>query len=315
MFGKTKFLLLLTVVTLILSACATAPQGVVVATINPPEYDITSVAQTRGDAYIISIDDIQDPHGVINQNKKIAFYVRNALKDALLKTLTFNVQNRSAHPFALRIKPEIDIFRVTKEKRSGYSIKKGEATINFSLLSSSASLIGSTTEYAKVRDSKPAGAENRSDEDIMLELAKDICQNFVKKLVPTKSKEFREFAKGNSKVNIGVIAAMNKNWDGAIEVWEEVLKKDPNNAPALYNSGIAWEAKFGITYEAKSGASFKSIRFLRKALKKYKEAYKLDTGNSLYHKNYARLKKKLEASKSLDKLTEKISDDTVSGSD
>lgn len=315
MFGKTKFLLLFTAIILILSACATAPPGVIVTTINPPEYDITSAAQTRGDAYIISIDDIQDPHGVINQNKKIAFYVRNALKDALLKTLTFNVQNRSSQPNALRIKPEIDIFRVTKEKRSGYLIKNGEATINFSLKGSGTSLIGSTTEYAKVRDSQPAGARNRSDEDIMLELAKDICQNFVKKLVPTKSKEFREFAKGSSKVNIGVNAAMNENWDGAIEIWEEVLTKDPDNAPALYNSGIALEAKSGITYEGKTGASFKSIEFLRKALKRYKEASKLDIGNSLYHKNYARLKKKLEASKSLDKLTQKISDDTVSGTD
>jgi len=133
----------------------------------------------------------------------------------------------------------------------------------------------------------------------MRELAAKVCKNFVKKLVPTRKKQYREFATGNSDVKKGIEAAMNGDWDLAIEFWENAVAKDPDNHAAVFNLGIAYEAKHKM----------------RKAIKQYEKARRMDPGNALYQKTYARVKEKYKTHKKVKRIKQEIEEESVSASD
>ncbi len=285
-----------------LSACAPKAKGIIVETVMPAQIDITSEAALEGDSLMqaIIVDRIRQPGGKIYKNKTISFYVRSALKDALNQTHVFNIRGPGSHMSAPRIRPVVERFYVAKDVvADGYVTRRGVAAINFSLTSSSGNKVGSTTETAEIVNRQPIGAQLRPRADIMKEMATDICQDFVKKIVPTPKKEFRQFASGNTTVNNGVKAAMNRDWDLAIDLWKDVVASNPKNAPATYNLGIAYEAK----------------KMLRRALKQYKAARKLDTGNSLYQRTYAKLKRKLKTSKKIDNIKDEIREESMDASD
>ncbi len=76
-------------------------------------------------------------------------------------------------------------------------------------------------------------------------LLSDLTDRTIKKFIPTispyKVTVSRKFEKGNEAVNAGIGMAQNNLWDKATFVWEKEIEKDPRNAPAFYNLGIAYE--------------------------------------------------------------------------
>jgi hypothetical protein len=303
MLFKNQKIIYLSVVMLLLSGCvASGPKGVIVETIMPAKLDITNEASLEGDAVMqaIIIDNLRDSAGHEYQDKSISFYVRSALQKAMTETQVFNIRGPGSQMNLPRIRPVVEKFAVENDVvDAGYVTRRGGAAITFSLRSSSNNQVGVTFETAEVINRQPVGGQLRAREDILKEMAEDICRNFVRKIVPTPKKEFREFADGGQEVQNGIDAAMNKDWDLAIKIWKKVISQNSNNAPAIYNLGIAYEAK----------------KMLRKALKQYEKARKKDSTNGLYQKNYAKLKKKLATSKKVNILREEVRDDSVSASD
>ncbi|WP_457571737.1 tetratricopeptide repeat protein [Desulfovulcanus sp.] len=296
-----KQLLPLMALMLLLSACAT-PKGVIVETLEPPKIDITSEAALEGDAVMqnIIIDRIKTPNRTVISDPQVKFYVRQALEQALTDTQVFNFSGPGAQMNAPRITTVVEKFIVEPDKlESGYVTRRGVAAVSFALTSSSGHKVGSTLETAQIVNRVQAGGQLKSKEEIMRELAAKVCKNFVKKLVPTRKKQYREFASGNSEVKKGIDAAMNGDWDLAIEFWENALAKDPKNHAAVFNLGIAYEAKHK----------------LRKAIKQYEKARRMDPGNPLYQKTYARVKSKKTTIRKIKKIKEEIREESVSASD
>ncbi|MBF0225867.1 MAG: tetratricopeptide repeat protein [Desulfobacterales bacterium] len=298
--NKNYFFLISILLCLFFAACA-KPRGVIVTSIMPAEIDITSDSALEGDAVTqaIIVDEIRTAgKNIVDSNA--SFHVKNALKDALTKTSVFNIRGAGGQMNVPRIRPIINKFAVERDVvKDGFVTRRGIASVSFSLVSSSGNHVGSTTETAEIVNTQPLNAQLRSKEEIMQEMAEDVCREFVRKIVPTPKKEFREFASGTTEVNNGINAAMNKDWDFAIEIWEGVIAKKPDNAPAQYNLGIAYEAK----------------NQLRKALNQYKTARQLDQSKDLYQKSYARLKKRLETTKQIQDIKDKIKDGSVGATD
>ena len=286
---------------LILSACA-RPKGVIVETLEPPKIDITSEAALEGDAVMqtIIIDRIKTPNRTLISDPQVKFYVRQALEQALTDTQVFNFSGPGAQMNAPRITTVVEKFIVEPDKlEAGYVTRTGVAALSFALTSSSGHKVGSTLETARIVNRVQAGGQLKSKEEIMRELAAKVCKNFVKKLVPTRKKQYREFATGNSDVKKGIEAAMNGDWDLAIEFWENAVAKDPDNHAAVFNLGIAYEAKHKM----------------RKAIKQYEKARRMDPGNALYQKTYARVKEKYKTHKKVKRIKQEIEEESVSASD
>ncbi len=285
----------------LLTACA-APQGVIVSTIDPPRFDLRTEAALEGDAVLqaIIIDPVRSPAGTALADQHVAFYLRNALQDALTQTAAFNIRGPGSQMNVPRIRTEIQQFKVEDDIiRDGYVTRRGVAAVNFALMSSSGNRVGSTTETTEIISRQPVGTQPRAREDIMQTMAQNVCRDFVAKLVPTERREFREFTRGNTDVNNGISAAMNRDWDLAVELWEGVVARDDRNAPAYYNLGIAYEHK----------------KMLRRALQNYAEARRLDPGKALYQRNYARLQHKLDASRLVEDIREEVREGSFGSSD
>ncbi len=77
----------------------------------------------------------------------------------------------------------------------------------------------------------------------MDELAARIAARLVAKLSRMKTAALIEFDNsGNRMVRRGVARAKDGAWEDAMQLWQEVIRKEPNNATALYNLGVAHES-------------------------------------------------------------------------
>lgn len=296
-----KFFTALVLTTLLLAGCQKS-KGIVVDTIVPPQMDITTEGALQGDDVLqqIIISKITDASGKKISGSQQAFYIRNALRDALTQTQVFNFVDTSTLPNVPSIAVAVQDFGVDKDvTASGYTTRRGHAAVNFSLLSTEKHIVGSTTETAEIVNRQPVGAQLTPHEEIMQDLASNVCREFVQKLVPTKKREFREFASGGTAVQKGIDAAFANDWELAMEFWNGAVEKDPEDDAAWYNLGIGYEA----THD------------LRKALRSYAKARRLEPGDELYSRTYAKLKAKLDATRQMDKVKGEVNEGNVGASD
>ncbi|MDH5543333.1 MAG: tetratricopeptide repeat protein [Nitrospinota bacterium] len=112
--------------------------------------------------------------------------------------------------------------------------------------------------FKKKSVSKNANRPGAPASEVRSILVEKAVKEYVSLFVHTTRRELREF-KTSGTNSIGVNAAMEGNWDQAIDIWTEQIKKLPNNHESLYNRGVAYEAKGGVTN-------------LKKALKDYEAA-------------------------------------------
>ena len=78
--------------------------------------------------------------------------------------------------------------------------------------------------------------------------------------------------------DFGVKCAKMGLWNEATMRWKHIIEKEPGNAPAHNNLGVAYESK----------GKFAS------ALAEYKQAIELDPENKAYKSNYKKFKKHYE---------------------
>ncbi len=291
--NSVRFLLAFLLLTM-LASCGPAKKGMIIDTVVPAQIDLQQAVALDGDPLnqCIAID------AVVWKDRKTAKLLGSALKEALIDEPTFVFNDMAAAKGSCPIiMAEIQDFTVTDKSEQGYQTRRGSAQVLFKLRSTGGNIVAEQAEFSEIVNTKPVGAKLRSKEDISLSLAKKVCQDFVKKLVPTKKKVFREFAKGNQKVEAGTQAAMNGAWDLAIKTWSTVAEEDPQNAPAIYNLGIGYEHK----------------QNLRRALKEYEKALSIDPTNPLYQRTYARVEKRRENVKKIDSVKEKVREESGVG--
>ncbi len=298
MYRFSKNIVICIIISWCLSACApVAPKGIIVTTVLPGEIDLTRAVSLEGDALYqgIVVNKVNDPH---HTNK--AYIVKSHLENAIRSVASFNIVESGTNINKPSIDIRIDKFLVKKDKiQKGFVTRKGLAVVQFSLVSTSGNVVDSISEIAEINNTKPAGAMLLSRDAIENKLAQKVCVSFVKRLVPTRKKEYRVFAKGNSQVQKGIKAALIDNWDYAIKTWEEVLGKNFKNAPASYNLGIAYEVK----------------DMLRRSLKMYRKASEIDPLNELFKSTQVKMSKKVNALRKVGEIRENVRDESCSASD
>ncbi|MEH0022106.1 MAG: DUF6340 family protein [Desulfobacter sp.] len=267
----------------LLSGCisSSAPPGVIVTSVMPGKIDLDQVP----DIYEgIVINEVQDP-----SHTKRGNLIKAHLESALREIPSFNIVESSSNINKPVIYTIIERFEVQPDEvRQGYIKRRGIVRVQFILSDSSRNVVGSSSEFAEIDNIKRVGTKLKSSEEIEERLAKNVCQKFAQKLVPTKTKEYRVFIKGNSTVNKGIKAASINNWEYATTLWESELKKNPENHAAAYNLGIGYE---------KEGQ-------WNDALKMYETAKKLKPFNKEYCSAAKKMKAKFEAKENVEKIQE-----------
>ncbi|MBF0451671.1 MAG: hypothetical protein HQK75_13270 [Candidatus Magnetomorum sp.] len=239
----------------------------------------------------IGIQKVTDPEGKI-PDPKILFTIDKVLKSELTNMLSFNIKDAQPGMKIPQIIPSVSAFNVKGPIfQDGYYYLKGESAINFSLERSDGTIVRTKLETANIYQKNPSKLF-LNENTLMIQMVEKICKKFVHNFIPSKRQEFREFVKGTQDVNVAIIAATNGNLEGAQELFQDIIKKEPDNAPAFYNLGIVIEAQ--------------KVENLNKSLSMYKKAFKLDPANPLYNQNYTRLKNNLEGTTYLKEIKDTL---------
>lgn len=83
-----------------------------------------------------------------------------------------------------------------------------------------------------------------TEEETLSNLANKVATRLVAKIAPTRyTIEVALDTSGGSYVSKGVKLAKKGDWEGAMEMWQMALEIDPYLGPALYNMGVAYEAR------------------------------------------------------------------------
>lgn len=81
-----------------------------------------------------------------------------------------------------------------------------------------------------------------SPDTTMEELSTSLASKLVARLSRMKLVSTVGFDdRGNHRVAHGVTLARSGDWDAAISLWQDIIRCEPNNAPAYYNLGLAYE--------------------------------------------------------------------------
>lgn len=144
-------------------------------------------------------------------------------------------------------------------KPATYIIRQGSLTAHFKLFNLSTKQIVATGKVTKTYNEKFGGKEEHSffgnklsslptQDATINKLSKNVAKELVSKISPTKIATMIQFDKGgtmgfgeNKMMQRGIEFAIKGLWEEALEMWNEVIKKEPENAAAYYNIGVAYE--------------------------------------------------------------------------
>lgn len=220
----------------LLVGCASTPQGVAVVVVQPPE-----ITLPEGVAKIFI--------GEIKGNERCAAPLKGKLESMVSKGEIFGFEDEADF-----VEEDVTVTIVGNVKECKISDGSGEVYVEFTM-----SFGGEVLRKRTV--SKSANRPGSTASEIRDVLSARVAKAYLKTFMHTTKRELREF-KGEGANQLGVDAAVAKNWNEAIRIWSEQIKKYPNNHESLYNRGIAWEAKGGV-------------KNLKKALKDYRGAIAL----------------------------------------
>lgn len=162
-----------------------------------------------------------------------------------------------------------------------YVIRRGSLTSHFKLFNLKTKQIVATGKVTETYNEKFGGKEERSVfgkklsslptmDATINELSMRVAAKLVKKISPTRIATIIEFDKGgtmgfggNKMILRGIEYATRGLWEEALELWNDVIKEEPDNAAAYYNIGVACE-------------SFGDLENLTKAKDMYKKALSLN---------------------------------------
>ncbi len=141
-----------------------------------------------------------------------------------------------------------------------YIIRQGSLTAHFKLFNLSTKQIVATGKVTETYNEKFGGNEENSFfgkklsslpamDATINDLSKKVAKELVKKISPTKIATMIQFDKGgtmgfggNETMQRGIEFATRGLWEEALELWNEVIKTEPDNAAVHYNIGVAYES-------------------------------------------------------------------------
>jgi curli biogenesis system outer membrane secretion channel CsgG len=161
-----------------------------------------------------------------------------------------------------------------------YTIKSGSVAVSYRMINiETGRVIAAKSISRDFNKKRYDGSFFRlpSDDSILNDLLRKVTSRFVNEISPhyVNTKRKMEKGKGSLHTKQGVRFAKMGMWDAAIGEWQKALEKDPKNAWARNNLGIAYEKRGEIA----------------KARKEYQKASKLDPKEKRYKKNLVDLKK------------------------
>jgi tetratricopeptide (TPR) repeat protein len=220
----------------LLAGCASTPQGVAVDVIQPPE-----ISLPEGVAKIFI--------GEIKGNERCADPLKSEMESMVSKGDIFGFEEEAEF-----VEEDVTVTINGNVKECKISDGSGEIYVEFTMYFG-----GEVIRKRTV--SKSANRPGATSSEIRDVLSKRVAKGYLRTFMHTTKRELREF-KVEGANQLGVKAAVEKNWNEAIRIWSEQIKKYPGNHESLYNRGIAWEAKGGV-------------KNLKKALKDYRGAITL----------------------------------------
>ena len=208
-------------------------------------------------------------------------YVQEEIMRTVLKPVPYIIRtaalSASIKVMDLRTRKILASKKVTETFKQKYGGKEAENPLT--------SLLGG----ANGLDSLP------TEEETLSNLARKVASRLVAKIAPTKytmtieldkgSKGFGGLGGGNDLVKKGVEYAQKGAWEEAIELWKTVLESNPHSASALYNLGVAYEARG-------------DLNSLLQAKKYYQQALKYGD-KDIYIEAKVRIKKRIKEAKKL----------------
>ena len=247
------------------AACASTQQkGVLVDVTAPPQVDLKALS---GDINTINVRGITgDANCAAPLKTKISSLIVNA--GIFKKEIAGFEEEGSA---AVEVTGAVD--------KCAVDMGSGALSANFSLLYN-----GQTWRTFIVnKDTNRPGASAAEVREVLVDR---VARSFVSMFIPTTRQEVRVF-RPVSPDDQGITAAMASNWDMAVQIWTKRIGQFPKDHNALYNRGVAWEARGD----------------LRKAVKDYKRAAGNDK-DPLYIEALARAENALKAAEQKERMKE-----------
>lgn len=161
-----------------------------------------------------------------------------------------------------------------------YTMKSGSVAVSYRMINIETGRVIAAKSILKDFNKKrydSAFFKLPSDGSILNDLLRKVTSRFVSEVSPHYINKKRKLEKGKDSfyTKQGVRFAKMGMWDAAIGEWQKALEKDPKNAWAHNNLGIAHERKGEVA----------------KARREYQKASKLDPKEKRYKKNLVDLKK------------------------
>ncbi len=167
-------------------------------------------------------------------------------------------------------------------KKRFYTIKSGSVAVSYRMINiETGRVIAAKSFRENFSQKRYDGAffmsRLPSDDSILNDLLEKVTSRFVNEISPhyVSKKRKLEKGKGSFHTKYGVRLAKTGMWDAAIGEWQKALEKDPKNAWAHNNLGIAYEKRGEVA----------------KARREYQKANKLNPKEKEYKKSLVDLKK------------------------
>ncbi len=281
------------------SSCVSTspPAGVNIMVFGKPEVDITKIYTDQDEhmqRYVFVCDNSE------RTNEELSSKVITTVQKKFLRTKTYRIGNcendtSGNHP---KLFFKVLNYQVKDGYDGGKRWRRVSANIEFQLQTKDGKIEAPDTIYGVAGDSVERGLRLKEVLELENMLAGRLAEQFAKQIVPITKREFRGFDTSRSDVKDGVTNAKGGNWDLAIENWEDIIRKDKENAAAHYNLGIAYEVQ--KDYE--------------NAEKNYCRALKLDPGNELYSRTRGKFLRNWDMHKLMEE-SKQIIEDEDGGSD
>lgn len=246
------------------AACATQQKGVLVDVTVPPQVDLKTLS---ADINTINVRDIAgDGSCAAPLKTKITSIIVNA---AIFKKEIAGFEEGGSA--VVDVTGSVD--------KCAVEMGRGAISASFSLLYN-----GQVWRTFIVnKDTNRPGASEAEVRDVLVDRA---ARAFASMFIPTTRQEVRVF-KPVSPDDQGITAAMASNWEMAIQLWTKRINQFPKDHNALYNRGVAWEARGD----------------LRKAIADYRRAAE-SAKDPLYAESLARAENSLKAAAQKERMKE-----------
>lgn len=214
------FLFLFSATALFVSACATAPQGVLVDVTVPPQVNLKMLSE---DIKTVNMKSVAgDANCAAPLKSKIDELITNS--EVFRKEIGGFEESGSA---AIDLQGKVD---------------KCAIDMGFGAISASFTIVYNGQNWKTFNITKDTNRPGAPESEVRAVVVEKVAKTLARMFIPTTQQELRVF-KPLGPEDTGVQAAMNSNWDLAIDTWSKKLKKTPTDHATLYNRGVAYEAR------------------------------------------------------------------------